>query len=103
MVTKTAINEQVDIELEGLRLMRGDLPEVADQWASMDDGERASCSLDWDQLIGALEVILDPAYRANTMTDGQQIQYRQLLQCLLQALPVLGSISLRPPTGELDP
>ena len=42
----------VEIELKSLGLMVGDLWEVVDEWDSLDDGERASWSLDWDQVMG---------------------------------------------------
>ncbi len=49
MATRLAIDQRVEIELKSLRLMLGDLPEVAQEWDELSDGERVSRSLDWDQ------------------------------------------------------
>ena len=101
MVAKTVIARHIDIELKSLRLMLGDLPEVAAEWPELGDGERASWSLDWDQLMGALQVILEPSYRAGAMTPDQQACYQELLHDLREALPFIAQIELLPPPVPL--
>ena len=58
MVAETATFRRVDIELKSLLLMLGDLPDVAEEWEQLPDAEQASWSLDWDQAMGGLKVIL---------------------------------------------
>jgi hypothetical protein len=101
MVTKTAVNRRIEIDLESLRLMLGDLPEVAEDWARMGEGERVSWSLDWDQVMGGVQVTLDPPYRAGEMTPDQRARYRDLLRELAAALPVIERLQLQPPSVPL--
>ncbi len=103
MVTKTAANSRIETDLESLRLMLGDLPEVADDWARMGEAERVSWSLDWDQVMGGLRVTLDPSYRAGAMTPDQQARYRDLLRRLAEARPLLERLRLQPPSAPLRP
>ena len=103
MATNTEISQHVDIELESLRLMLGDLADVADEWDQLPGAEQASWSLDWDQLMGGLKVILDPAYRSGTMSSGQHTRYVALLCSLREALPLMNRIGLYPPPVSLEP
>lgn len=102
MATNTIMRQRVDIELKSLRLMLADLPEVAAAWGTLADGERVSWSLDWDQLMGALRVVLAPCYRSGQMTLDQQAQYRELLQTLKHALPLIERLNLSRPSVPLD-
>ena len=101
MATKTEMDLRVEIDLESLRLMILDLPEVADEWSEMGGGERASWSHDWDQLMGALKVTLDPQYRSGAMSPDQGRSYRDLLRRLEEALPIIDRLQLYPPPVAL--
>lgn len=102
MVAKTGVDKRIEIELHSLRLMIGDLPEIAQEWVELADGERVSWSLDWDQVMGGLQVILAPRYRAREMTAEQEARYRELLRRLEETLPVIESLRLTLPPVLLD-
>jgi hypothetical protein len=102
MVAKSATAEKVDLELRCLELMLIDLPEVAEEWCELGEGERVSWSHDWDQLMGALEAILYPTYQSGSMTDEQRVRYRQILCTLQASLSTLRRVGLREPTVPLD-
>ena len=102
MATQAAASRRVSTELESLRLMTGDLAEVAAEWPELSGAERASWSLDWDQIMGSLEVVLDPAYRGGSMTPDQQERYRELLSRLRDGMPTLECLGLQRPSIRLD-
>lgn len=77
--------------------MLGDLPEVAQEWTQLGDGERASWSLDWDQLMGSDLTLLERYYRAGELTADQQRRYRAVLHKLEEALPLIERLHLYPP------
>lgn len=97
MVTGPTVDLKVSIELDSLHFALVDLPEVAQEWPTLDEGEWASWSQDWDQLMGALEVVLEPRYRAGTMLPDQKARYRELRQQLQDALPTLDRLQLSRP------
>lgn len=103
MAAPTATDRRVAIGLESLRLMLGDLPEVAEDWARMGEGERASWSLDWDQMMGTYHPLLERHYHAGTMTPDQQARYRDLLRRLAEARPLIERLGLQPPSTPLRP
>jgi hypothetical protein len=82
--------------------MIADLPAVSDEWDQMDDMERASWSLDWDQQMYTNLGMLDDYCRSQEMTVEQQQQYRALLRELKIALPILDRLQLCRPTVPLD-
>ena len=102
MASLPATTDHIEIGLESLRLMLGDLPDVAADWDQLSDGERASWSHDWDQLMGTELRLLDPCYRAGSMTPVQQERYRAVLAQLKTALPLLNRLDLYRPTVSLE-
>jgi hypothetical protein len=103
MATPTSIDPRIDTGLESLRLMLGDLPEVAEEWNQLDDGERAHWSLDWDQLMGSHLRLLEERFRAGQMTAAQQQRYRAVLSELKGALPLIERLDLYRPPVPLEP
>ena len=103
MATETPAGRQVNLELESSRLLIGDLADVAAEWSELSGAERASCSLDWDQIMGSLEAVLEPAYRAGSMTSDQQERYRELQSRLRDVTPTLECLGLQRPSIPLDP
>ncbi len=95
--TKTATDQRIEIGLESLRLMLGDLPEVAEEWPHLGDAERASWSLDWDQLMGSYLTLLERYDRAGELTAAQRRRYREVLHTLEEALPLIARLNLYPP------
>jgi len=82
--------------------MLDDLPEVARDWPQMSDAERASWSLDWDQVIGGDVRLLERQRRSDQMTPDQQARYRDLLCKLKEALPIIERLGLYRPPVQLE-
>jgi len=102
MAAPTRTNQGIEIGLKSLRLMLGDLPEVAEEWPQLSDGERVSWSLDWDQIMASDLRVLDRHYRAGAMTTEQEARYRKLL-CMLKDLPpLIERLQLYPPPVSLE-
>jgi hypothetical protein len=87
--------------LESVSLMLADLPEVAEEWDRMPDGERVSWSSDWDQLMGTDLFGLDARYREGAMTPEQEVAYEELKAGLEAALPTIEELNLYRPTAAL--
>jgi hypothetical protein len=98
MATTTEAQATAASSLETAQLMLADLPEVADEWEQLDDGERAAWSLDWGNEMAGLKRIA--RYAAEGLLDvEQQERYRRLLQELNDQLPTIERLNLRrPPT-----
>ena len=96
------IDRRIEIGLESVRLMLADLPDVASDWAEISDGERASWSLDWDQVMASDLRELDRLFRSDAMTSDQQDRYRKLLRNLSEAMPLIERLHLYPPPVPLD-
>jgi len=102
MAAPTTTDERIAIGLESLRLTLGDLSEVAGEWTRLNDGERASWSLDWDQLMATYLPLLERSYRSGAMTPDQQACYREILRQLKEALPLIERLQLYPPPVPLE-
>lgn len=102
MAPQAELDIRLDVRLEALRALLADLPEVARDWPHLTDAERTSWSLDWDQIMGALGAVLDPAYRGGTMPDEQRSRYREALAGLRAALPCVRTLKLAVPKIPLD-
>jgi hypothetical protein len=100
MATQSAIHQRIDISLDALLANTADLPEVAEEWQALADGERAAWSLDWDHLMADYLTELDGQYRGGQMTAKQRTRYRTLLDGLRAALPLIERLDLyRPPVS----
>ena len=102
MAAPTTTDERIAIGLESLRLTLAELPEVAGEWARLPDGEWASWSLDWDQLMATYLPLLERSYRSGAMTPDQQARYREILRQLKEALPLIQRLQLYPPPVPLE-
>ena len=101
MVTHPAIDHKVAIELDSLGFALSDLPVVAAEWDQLDEGERASWSQDWDQLMGAVEVVLEPRLCSGTLGAKDRGRYLDLRRVLMEALPILDHLQLSRPRIDL--
>ena len=101
MAAPTTTDERIAIGLESLRLTLGELSEVAGEWTRLDDGERASWSLDWDQLMATYLPLLERAYRSGAMTPDQRARYCEILRRLKETLPTIERLQLYPPPVPL--
>jgi hypothetical protein len=89
--------DPTDLELASLDLMLSDLADVAAEWDVIGDAQRVTWSLDWDQIIGAVDRDLSPRYREGAMTMGQADLYCNVTRRLAAALPLLIRLGLRCP------
>jgi hypothetical protein len=103
MASLSVTDRHIEIGLESLRLMISDLPELAAEWDHLDDGERATWSHDWDQVIGTDLRLLHPYYRAGAMTPEQEARFRDILSQLRETLPIIERLALSPPPIPLEP
>lgn len=97
MATPLQVDVRIALRLEALRAMLADLPDVIREWPLLTEAERSAWSLDWDQLMGSLEVVLDPAYRSGTMRREQRDHYLELIARLREVLPSLCALQLASP------
>ncbi len=102
MAAPTTTDERIAIGLESLRLTLGDLSEIAGEWTQLNDGERASWSLDWDQLMATYLPLLERSYRSGAMTPDQRARYCAILRQLKEALPLIERLQLYPPPVPLE-
>lgn len=97
MAAPPQLDVRIDLRLEALRAMLADLPGLIAEWPSLTEAERCAWSLDWDQLMGALEALLDPACRSGAMRGAQRECYLDLMARLRDALPNLRALDLATP------
>ena len=102
MADGAAVGQRVDLFLESVLLMLGDLPEIAEEWSELHEGERVSWSLDWDQAMGTNLRFLNVQYHAGTMTEQQCARYRELLRRLKEHWPIIQRLGLYPPPVPLE-
>ena len=102
MVASAQLAQRIEIALRSAFLMTADLAEVLTDWPNMEDWERASWSLEWDQFMASDLPLLDRHYCAGNMTADQQARYRKLLDHLREALPVIVRLDLYRPPVPLD-
>jgi hypothetical protein len=98
----TEAQDRADHRMRSIALMLGDLPGVAEEWPSLDEGERISWSLDWDQLMGGHLPLIEAQFRGGLLTPQQQERYSTLLAQLKAALPLLDRLDLYRPTVPLE-
>jgi hypothetical protein len=102
MVASNTMASQVAARLEALVADIGDLPQLDVEWDTLDEAERVSWSLTWDHVMGTYLPLVDDAYRRGRMTPEQAAAYRETLDRLKAALPIIERLRLMPPTVPLD-
>ncbi len=105
MATTTERVEEVAAAFAAVEGELGDLPSILEdeQQGQLSEGEWLTRSMEWGQAISFLRFVLDPAYRAGQMTPSQTERYRQLLQALQDALPLLQRLGFTLPQISLQP
>ena len=104
MVATTRAQQRAATFLRSVRLMLGDVPEVAEEWDALDDLERASWSLDWAHEILDIWADLTESYRNGELLPDQAEAYRQLRDDLEVARPTLERLNIaRPPARPIEP
>lgn len=102
MAAPTTTDRRVAIGLDALERALDDLPEVGREWAAMDDGERASWSLDWDHLMATYLRLIDGHYRSGALIPDQCVRYGAVISRLKQASPLIERLQLYPPAISVD-
>jgi hypothetical protein len=97
VATPTTTDRRIEIGLDLIGRAIDDLPEVARDWPTMDDGERASWSLDWDHLMGTYLRLLALRDQAGRLTTDQHQRYCVLMAKLAEARPTIERLQLYPP------
>ena len=101
MATATDTRQRALMYLKTLELMVNDLPEVAQEWGELSDGERESWSLDWGNEMAGLGRLAQ--YVADGALDaGERARYRRVLRKLKDALPIVERLDLRRPPIPLE-
>jgi hypothetical protein len=101
MATTTDAQQRAMIDLKTIALMLVDLPEVANEWAKLGEGERVSWSLDWSNEMSGLQCLAEYA-REGLLTPGQEARLRDLLVELKAALPIVRRLNLYAPPVLLE-
>lgn len=82
--------------LRSIELMVDDLPEIADEWDELSDGESESWSHDWDNEMAKLTFLVEYVAQG-VLTDDEERRYSGVVQKLHDAAPAIRRIRLRPP------
>ena len=96
MVATTDTIERAIVRLTTAELMLGDLPEIAVEWESLAEGERAAWSIDWDNEMAGLEQLSRLA-ACGELTPDLYSRYRHVLGAINEAAPILNRLNLSPP------
>lgn len=80
MAPRLEVDLRTAIRLEALLANVADLPEVAEEWPELPDGERVSWSLDWDQLMLSCLPHVHLVYRTGRVTPKHR--GRSIASCL---------------------
>ena len=96
MVTATEAQRRAVMHLETIQSMLSDLPEVANEWAQLNEGEQASWSLDWSSEMSKLEILAKYASRGLLSAD-QRAHFQGLLHTLNLRLPIIRRLNLYQP------
>ena len=102
MAATTQIANRIERSLHAVMCDIHDLPDWTDEWEGMNDGERASLSLEWDHMMDDYLTELDEYYRAGMMSSEQQTRYQALLRTLRGSFPILRRLNLRLPPVSLE-
>ncbi len=100
MAAPSTTDRRIEIGLESLRLALDDLPDVARDWEIMEDGERASWSLDWDHLMGTYLRLLINAHQSGSLAVDQERRYCRLRDRLKEASTTIEQLGLYPPPPD---
>ena len=97
MASVTDAQQYAVSALVTIDLMLRDLPEVANEWEQISEGERAAWSIDWSNEMSSLAQVADFASKG-LLTAEQQVSYREVLHRLVDLLPLVQRLGLyRPP------
>ncbi len=93
MVTATEAQRRAVMHLATIEMMLNDLPEVANEWAQLNEREQASWSLDWSSEMSKVEHLAQYASQGLLSADPRK-HYRPLVQAVKLSLPVIRRLNL---------
>ncbi|MGE0543239.1 MAG: hypothetical protein AB7R89_24025 [Dehalococcoidia bacterium] len=102
MATPTEQQQRALSYLRSLELMVDDLPEIADEWDELSDGECESWSHDWDNEMAKL-TFLGEYVAQGVLADDDERRYSEVVQKLRDAAPLIRQTHLRSPQISSTP
>ncbi len=100
MAQKTGIIQRAERDLDAINSFIDDLPELAEEWDTLEEWDTVSESLYWDHLMADYLAELDGYYRINMLSTAQQKSYRKLIKRLKEVMPIIEKLNwYRPPVS----
>ena len=97
----TTDQQRVVRALRSVHAALEDLPEVAAEWQSLDDGEQMSWGIQWGNEMAKLERLSRYAAEGSLAPD-QQDSYRQLVIRARDLVPIMSQLKLYRPRLPLE-
>jgi hypothetical protein len=89
--------ERTSRSLNLVGLMLGDIPELADEWDTLDEQERVSWSLEWHDIVVGHWRNLTRSYESDELLPDQVATYRKLRDEFEKLRPTLNLLDLTTP------
>ncbi len=100
MAQRTEVIERAERDLDVIHGFVDDLPDLMEEWETLEESDRTSTSLDWDHLMADYLVELEEYYNAGQLTDEQRSSYREILCKLQEVMPIIEKLKwYRPPVS----
>ena len=101
MVTATEQRQRVVRALKSVDAALRDLPGLAAEWDSLDDGEQMAWALQWSNEMARLERLSRDAAEG-ALTVGQHERFRQLVKLAADLAPTMSQLWLYRPRLPTD-
>jgi hypothetical protein len=101
MVTAIEHRQQAVRALRSVEAALRDLPLVAAEWESLDDGEQMAWAIEWSNEMARLERLARYAAE-DSLTSDQLERYRRLVRNARDLLPVMDRLGVYQPRVLLD-
>ena len=101
MVTATEQRQRAVRALKSVDAALRDLPRVAAEWGSLDDGEQMAWAIQWSNEMARLERLSRYAAEGALAAD-QHERYRQLVKIAADLVPVMNQLRLYRPRVTPD-
>jgi hypothetical protein len=97
MAQKTELNQLIAKALRYDHAMIDELIEVVEEWDEIDDSERLSWMMDWDQFALSEQRDLRRWYTNGDMSVKQEAEYERLLERIDEHIPLIQQYGLTVP------
>ncbi len=100
MAQTTKIIQRVERDLDAIHSFVDDLPNLMEEWETLEEWDRVSTSLDWSHMMADYLSELEEYYNASHLTNKQRSSYRELLCKLQEVMPIIEKLNwYRPPVS----